>query len=366
LRTYSQGLTKEGYFLDTWPAFDRLARLMERQLDLTPWGPVLDHSIGFVFDNWNHYLHTGDLAPMQETFPRLLAFCNFLRRLQTSDGLLPVENLGVPSVWIDHNAYQKQRHKHCAFNLYAAAMLRKAMRPLAEALGENKVAQEAETLGRQIEEATIKRYWSEKDGIFINNLPWLAEEGQMRACDRSLANAIIYDQCPGGKTALLLDALEKHPAYLGLSYPANTIWRYWALSKGGRIQAVINEWRDKWWNGMASIHSNNTLAEDFNAKPDSWAQWSHCPIAPIVLFCDGIAGIVPQSPAYERVLIKPQLGDLPGIRLVNHTVKGHIVLDLKQNQGKLSGKIVIPPGVNATLQWNGTQRELRVGEQTIE
>src|ERR1019366_1755296 len=39
----SQGLTKGGYFLDSWPAYDRLARLIERQLDLTGWGPILDH-----------------------------------------------------------------------------------------------------------------------------------------------------------------------------------------------------------------------------------------------------------------------------------------------------------------------------------
>jgi hypothetical protein len=32
---------------------------------------------------------------------------------------------------MDHNAYQHQRHKMCAFNLYAAAMLGHALAPLA-------------------------------------------------------------------------------------------------------------------------------------------------------------------------------------------------------------------------------------------
>ena len=35
VRTFSQGLTRDGYFLDCWSAYDRLARLMERQLGLT-------------------------------------------------------------------------------------------------------------------------------------------------------------------------------------------------------------------------------------------------------------------------------------------------------------------------------------------
>ncbi len=55
LATWSQGLTKEGFFLDCWPAYDRLARLVERQFDLTVWGPILDHGVGFTFDCWHHY-----------------------------------------------------------------------------------------------------------------------------------------------------------------------------------------------------------------------------------------------------------------------------------------------------------------------
>ena len=33
LRTFSEGLTKDGYFMDCWPAFDRLARVMQRTID---------------------------------------------------------------------------------------------------------------------------------------------------------------------------------------------------------------------------------------------------------------------------------------------------------------------------------------------
>ena len=114
LTTFSQGLTKDGFFLDCWPAYDRLARLMERQLDLTVWGPILDHGVQFNFDCWHHFTYTGDLDALREPYPRLLRFAEYLRSLQRQDGLLPVENIGIPSVWIDHAAYQRQRHKQCA------------------------------------------------------------------------------------------------------------------------------------------------------------------------------------------------------------------------------------------------------------
>jgi hypothetical protein len=32
-------------------------------------------------------------------------------------------------MWIDHQAYRQQRHKQCAFNLYAAAVLETARQP---------------------------------------------------------------------------------------------------------------------------------------------------------------------------------------------------------------------------------------------
>ena len=36
--------------------------------------------------------------------------------------------------------------------------------------------------------------------VFVNNLPWLQEEKETRLCDRSLATAILFDQCPGNRT----------------------------------------------------------------------------------------------------------------------------------------------------------------------
>jgi hypothetical protein len=77
IKTFSQGLTEDGYFLDSWPAYDRLARLFERQMQLTQWGPLLDHGVGFVFDNYYHWMYTGRLDDLRESYPRLLTFVNY-------------------------------------------------------------------------------------------------------------------------------------------------------------------------------------------------------------------------------------------------------------------------------------------------
>ena len=88
VNTFSQGLSIDGYFMDSWPAWDRLARTVERQMHLTGWGPILDHSIGFCFDAFHYYMYTGDLQGLKEVYPRLLSFFSYLYKfclLYTSD-----------------------------------------------------------------------------------------------------------------------------------------------------------------------------------------------------------------------------------------------------------------------------------------
>ncbi len=362
LNTFSQGITTQGFFLDCWPAFDRLARLMERELQLTPWGPILDHGIGFTFDCYNYYLYTGEVDNIQEVFPRLITFYNYLNTIMMND-LLPVENIGVPTVWIDHHAYLHQRHKQCAFNLYASAMMMHALAPLCKAFGEKELTEIVRSKGKEILKTTIEKFWSKEDEVFINNLPWLSEEKSKRMCDRSLATALLFDQCPDGKTATSIDALLTVPKAMGLSYPANANWRYWALAKFGLD--IFNKEVSEQWSKMESVNLNNTLAEDWNAKPDSNSQWSHCPISPLFGMHMCVAGIKPTKPGFEEVEIAPVMGTIEKLSITTQTVKGPIQLTLLQTKNKFIAYIKLPVGMNGIMKWKGKDFRLVSGKQKI-
>lgn len=323
LRTFSEGLTKSGFFLDCYPAYDRLARLPQRELDAAYWGPLLDHGVGFVFDNWNHYLESGDREAVREPFPRLLRFADYLWALRGPDGLLPVDELGVANVWIDHTAYRSQRDRQCAFNLYAAAMYRHALAPLAAALGDAARGEQAGQRGSELLQATVARFWSPQERIFLDNLPWLAEDKTPRLSDRALAMAILFDQCPGGDTQAALRALAETPRELGLSYPCNAGWRYWALARLGRADVVLRDFRTRWAT-MRSVIENNTLQEMWQVQTDGGSQWSHCPLAPIFVLYQDIVGLRPLAPGFARLQLRPQLGDLPDLDVVAHTPRGPV------------------------------------------
>ncbi len=348
LVTFSQGQTLDGYFLDCWPAYDRLARLYERQLKLTQWGPLLDHGVGFNFDCWYHYLYTGDIGALREPYPRLIRFAQYLDSLRGRDRLLPVEDIGIPSVWIDHNAYQKQRHKQCAFNLYAAAMFEDILAPLCRAFGDRKQEKAARRLGRNLLAAAVGKFWSPEREVFINNFPWTEEEGGSRLCDRSLATAVLFDQCPGGKTGAALAALTECPPEMGLSYPANAGWRLWALAKAGLGQVIVKDLRERWAT-MDSVKLNNTIQEDWQAKPDSGQQWSHCAVAPLYVAYMGLAGIRPLEPGFRRVEIRPQTADLELLDLTAHTVCGPLSFRAQGYPGSRELRLELPPECEGEL-----------------
>ena len=69
------------------------------------------------------------------------------------------------------------------------------------AFGDIQTADDAAGQGKTLEAAVVKAFWSPEHGLFVNNRPWLDEEKTIRTCDRSLATAVLFDQCPKGNTA---------------------------------------------------------------------------------------------------------------------------------------------------------------------
>jgi len=347
--TFSQGLTLDGYFLDCWPAYDRLARLMERQLQLTSWGPLLDHGVGFNFDCWYSYLYSGDPEALNEPYPRLLRFAEYLQSILTSDGLLPAENLGVPSLYIDHNAFKRQRHKQCSFNLYTAAMLQHALAPICEVFGDKKRAQAARRFAGGILRSTVKKYWDRSRGVFVDNLPWVEEEKDVRYSDRTLATAILYDQCPGNRTRPSVEILAGTPPAMGFSYPANAGWRLWALAKGGRADVVVDDLRKRWAT-MESVRLNKTLQEFWDVESDSTSQWSHCAVVPLYVLYMSLGGLKPLAPGFRRYEVVPQLADISSLSFTAHTPKGPISI---RTNGLIGGRTIelqTPPDLDGEIQ----------------
>ncbi|MEM9936587.1 MAG: alpha-L-rhamnosidase C-terminal domain-containing protein, partial [Bacteroidota bacterium] len=350
--TFGQGFTKNGFFMDTWPGYDRMNRISQRELDLTPWGPLLDHGVAFIFDNYHHYLYSGRKEALEANFPNFLRFFLFLKALKGESALLPVEDLGIPTVWMDLY-FNKQRYRQCAFNLYVSALCIHILPYLCEVMGEASTGTQIKAWGEDLLQATQNTFWDRDKQVFIMNKPWMKDLSEAEVGDRSLAMAVLFDLCPGKPTQCIqhLATYDK----LKLSFPANAGWRYWALAKGHRTDVILRELQQKWAN-LPSVKLNNTIQEHWEVQPDSNSQWSHAGVVPLYISSMCLAGISPLSAGSEEVLIFPQPDALQSLRLNYHTPVGMLRYQHKGRKGKRSLLLDIPQRVTAYLKVNSRER----------
>jgi hypothetical protein len=340
--TFSQGITTDGYFMDSWPAYDRLARIPQRQLKWTNWGPILDHSVEFCMDVYYYYVYTGDLTPVKEAYPNILTFFRYLQTIvDEKDGLLKVEDLGVPWVWMDNIEFKQQKHKQLAFNLYVSAMTGTSLSKLCELFGDEDMARKAREFSNKLLSNCVNKYWSQEKKVFIDNKPWMLEENEIRYSDRTLSNALIFHQCPGNLEKMSLEILKNQPPEMGRSYPCNAVWRFWALAENGEAETLISDLRNI-WGKMPSVWENNTLQEDWGVFHDSGGQWSHCAAAPIVFLYQGLAGARPLSPGGKKYRIRPQPGDLTSVEIDIQTLDGAIGFKTSGPKGKRTFSLTVP------------------------
>lgn len=133
-----------------------------------------------------------------------------------------------------------------------------------------------------------------------------------------------------------------------VSYPANAGLAPLGADQGEPLDVVLNDLRTR-WAGMESVSLNNTLQEGWHAKPDNREQWSHCPIAPLIVLQQGIAGIRPLEPGYGRFEIAPQPGDLTDAAFTVQTVKGPIDFAVSGKRGNRRLSFTVPAGTTAEL-----------------
>jgi hypothetical protein len=234
--------------------------------------------------------------------------------------------------------------------LYAAAMLTDALAPMAAHVGATRALETAVEFGCALLKRATAVFWDEARGVFCAH----RHEADSLLCDRSLATAILHDQCPGGNVRASLEALEQEPPELGLSYPANAIWRLRALARGGRVSAVLRELRTR-WAIMPSVRLNNTLGEFWDSIPDTDHQWSHCAAAPLVVAYTGIAGFNPLEPGFKRAELRPQLEDLTRFDLNAHTPLGALRFSARGGFGGRSISVEVPQG--CTCELRASERE---------
>jgi alpha-L-rhamnosidase len=370
IRTFAQGQSDDGWFMDCWPAWDRTQRLWQKHLGLTRWGAIIDHALQFGIAVAWHHLFTGDRELIAEIYPRLLRFDQFLQRNVRSDGLLPVAPWTWNCVWIDHIGYQAEEDKHCALNLYWAGFLTEGLARLAAWLGDSAAANEARARAAALIDRCRARYWHAERELFIDNLPRVARDGALRAHSRTLSMAYLFHAIPAGSESRSIDLLaaiptssnrdvfpfENNHLQLGFDYPLNAIWRFWALGRAGRAQTILADLKERWAR-LPSVLQNNTYAEFWNPGPSSTGQvWCQNNPVPLLAVYMEILGLRPLAAGFSEYELRPQPAGLGSIEATVHTPRGPIQAHVEGFARGFTVRWTSPPRTLASLTVPGGAR----------
>jgi len=133
-----------------------------------------------------------------------------------------------------------------------------------------------------------------------------------------------------------------------------------ALKKAGLADlyySLLTPWREMIGLGLT------TFAEKPEPTRSDCHGWS---ASPNYDFLATICGIMPASPGFRRVVIKPALGKLTEVSCTVPVPDGLISVKLKKigNEG-INAEIILPKDLTGTFKWNGTMTELTGGKQLI-
>ena len=318
---------------------------MERQLDLTGWGPILDHGVGFNFDCWHHYLYTGDLEALREPYPRLLRFAQYL----AGPGRAPTACCRWKTSAFPRSGWTMSPTSDSATSSAPSTSMRPrrcehALAPLCTAFGDPARPRPPSNSAGDLQAAAVARFWSPERGLFINNLPWLAEEKATAHLRPLAGHGHPVRPVPGRPNwRRAAGALVDCPPEMGFSYPANAGWRLWALAKAGRADVIVADLRRALGDDGLGAGRTTRCRRIGRSGPTPAQQWSHCPVVPLYIAYHGLMGLKPLSPGFTRYELRPQLADLKRLELTAHTVRGPITLQAQGVLGDREVTIDLPP-----------------------
>jgi hypothetical protein len=133
-----------------------------------------------------------------------------------------------------------------------------------------------------------------------------------------------------------------------------------ALKQAGMADMYYSQLKP--WHEMIKI-GLTTFAENPEPTRSDCHAWSS---SPNYDFFATICGIMPDAPAFKKVLIKPALGELKEVSASMPHPNGFIKVMLKRNSSSgIEGTVDLPEGLNGKFVWNNKEMTLKAGNQKI-
>lgn len=170
--------------------------------------------------------------------------------------------------------------------------------------------------------------------------------------------AVLTGLIPENEQADLMHRILIEEGLVQVTY----YFRYYltrAMNKAGLANEYL-EHLGPWYDALAL--GMTTFPEHPEPSRSDAHAWS---ASPNYDFLATVAGIRPDSPGFETVLIQPEPGHLETIEAAVPHPLGMIEVSYTMNDHKIEAEIMLPQGLTGRFVWNGLEIELHEGKQVL-
>ena len=205
--------------------------------------------------------------------------------------------------------------------------------------------------------AAVERlFWSEERGLFADMVKHdvYSEHAQCLA--------LLTDLLPQNRAERVFQNLISAPdlARCTVYFSYYLFDTYFKFGRGDLFLKRLDLWRDYVVrDAKTAFEQPETEAQDSRSDCHAWG--SH----PLVFMQRGLAGVQSAAPFFERVRVAPSPGSLSFLRAKTPHPKGFVETDLRFDGGKVSGKVVLPEGVEGEFIWKNRTIPLKAGQNLI-
>ncbi len=314
---------------------------------------VLDnYCADFVSGLWEYVLHTGDTALAHELSAVTRGVIDFLARVDLTKTVpgrtFITDNQPETKDWWGSRA---------ALGFQLAATFDDAAR-LWRHLGDHAAAAHCETLRAKRLAETKATFGEPARGETRDDLPAASTRSWHAHAVAFLAGALPAEALRTLHPRLAADPAVRRPMAGFMEYYLLDAWL-----RAGLVREALDEMRS-YYGQMLRSGATTTWELVDRREPGidhiQPAGRSHChgwSAGPAHLLPARILGVTPRSPGYRTVDIRPALGDLLWAEGEIPTPQGNIHVSV---QSPLTGRIVLPPGIEATLHLPGREPQTLV------
>ncbi len=292
----------------------------------------------------DYYLHTADLRTIEDCLDGIRATLRWFERHENEDGLLSAlpywQVVDWVKEWKDPWGYPPGAKDGISaiINLqYACALGCCAW--LCEQAGEDgtRYGKKAEAVCQKITELC----WSEERGLYLDR------PGGTEVSELGQAWAILSGAADERRLKIVGEHLAAGEEALARATLYGRFYVFRALRRAGKY-ASASAFLD-WWREMARTDLTTWPEEPWLARSFCHA-WS---CAPLYEFPAEVLGVKPLAPGFRKVIIEPELWDLPWAKGKVPTPFGESSVSVSRGSKTAEIEVLVPEGIEAVVVWKG-------------